>query len=320
MRSRKTTIAIIAAFAAVYVIWGSTYLVIRFAIETLPPFFMASIRFGTAGIVLLAFLMIRGVALPTLPQIRNCALTGAMLLLAGNGGVSWVEQYVPSGIVALVNATIPCWMVLFSVLAGEKRPSGRELLALVIGAAGVVLLMQSGGDLAFASGAPSWVFIVLVVGTCSWALGSVFARRANMPTSPFMATAFQMLFGGLFLCIVGLLNGEATSFQPELISVRSVLALSYLTVFGSIVAFSAYVWLLRIVPASRVASYAYVNPLIAMLLGWLFGNEELSGNSALAAALVVAAVFLITVTPDIIGKARQRVVQLVGLLHRNKVL
>ncbi len=318
--TRATTIAIIAAFAAIYVIWGSTYLVIRFAIETLPPLLMAGIRFGTAGLLLFGFLKIRGLPLPTLRQIGNSAITGGLLLLAGNGIVSWAEQFIQSGVVALMSATIPCWMVLFSAIAGEKKPGVRELFALVIGATGVVLLTQSGGGATPVHGAPPWIFILLLIGNCSWAIGSVFARRANMPKSPFMATAFQMMFGGLFLFLAGLLNGEYAHFHPELISLRSGLALGYLIVFGSITAFSAYVWLLRVVQPSRVASYAYVNPLIAVLLGWLFGNETLNAGTGIAAVLVVVAVFLITITPDLIAKAAKSVVRLVRGLRRNRIL
>ncbi len=317
----KRTIAIIAAFAAIYVIWGSTYLVIRFAIETMPPFLMAGLRFGTAGVVLFVFLKLRGLPLPSPRQMANSAVTGALFLLAGNGGVSWAEQYIPSGIVALMSATIPCWIVLFSVLTGDKKPGIREILALIIGATGVVLLTQSGGHTTVVgTSVPSWVFVILLIGNCSWAIGTVFARRANMPESPFMATAFQMMFGGVFLFLAGLLAGELHTFQPELISLRSGLALAYLIVFGSIIAFSAYVWLLRVVQPSRVASYAYVNPLIAVLLGWLFGNESLSSGTFLAASLVVMAVFLITVTPDMLEKTGKWLTKQADTVRRDKIM
>lgn len=286
---------VMAALGALYLIWGSTYLVIRFAIETLPPLLMAGMRFGTAGIVLYITMRRHGEPLPTTAQMLNCAVTGGLLLLCGNGGVTWAEQYIPSGIAALLNALIPCWMLLFG-MAGRngRRPQTKDVLALLLGVAGVIVLAR---PVSLADGIDTAGMIgmaVVLFGSMCWAAGSLFARQADMPSSPFMSTAMQMMFGGAFLSLAGTLAGEG-AVEPETVSLVSVLSLAYLIIFGSIVAFSAYVWLLRVVPPSRAASYAYVNPLIAVLLGWLVGNEEITLQVLIAAGLIVGAVILVTI-------------------------
>lgn len=315
---RATLWAIVAAFAAVYLIWGSTYLVIRFAIETIPPLLMAGVRFGTAGVVLYIAMRRQGEPLPTGRQMANAAIVGGLLLMMGNGGVSWAEQYIPSGVAALITAMIPCWMVVFAALAGEKRPGMMDIAALVSGAAGVALLAYSGEDTPEI--AASWAVGVVLVGSCCWAFGSMYARGADMPASPLMSTALQMMFGGAMLSAAGSLSGEASAFRPEHVSLSSLLALLYLIVFGSLVAFSAYVWLLRVVPPSRVASYAYVNPLIAVLLGWALGDEPLDAKVGLAAALVVIAVVLITTTPALWRAAGRRVAAWAHDTRRSRIL
>lgn len=307
------------AFGAVYLIWGSTYLIIRFAIDTMPPLLMAGMRFGVAGIILYLIMHWRGERLPSPRQLRNTAITGSLLLLCGNGGVTWAEQFIPSGIAALLNAMIPCWMLLFG-MAGRtgRKPEVKDTIALLFGVAGIIILVQP-ASLLSGIGTMSMVAMgVVLFGSMCWAVGSLFARRADMPTSPFMATAMQMIFGGIFLTIAGLLKGEGTV-NIEAISLQSGLALVYLTIFGSVVAFSAYVWLLRTVHPSRAASYAYVNPLIAVLLGWLFGSEELTPSVLLAAGLIIGAVILVSVPTTTI---RRLIVKISRIFHggRSEVL
>ncbi|HUG02357.1 MAG TPA: EamA family transporter, partial [Longimicrobiales bacterium] len=226
---------VVAAFAAVYLIWGSTYLAIRFAIETLPGFLMAGVRFSVAGALLFAWTRLRGAARPRGAQWRTAAVMGALMLLGGNGAVVWATERVPSGIVALLVATVPLWMVLLDWLHGTgPRPTLRVLLGLAIGFGGAVLLV--GPD---ALGAAHLVDpvrgLAALAGSLSWAAGSIYARRAPQPKSPLVATSGQMLFGGAFLLLLGLGTGEAAEVDPAGFSALSVLSLAYLIVFGAIV-------------------------------------------------------------------------------------
>ncbi len=285
---------VVVAFAAVYVVWGSTYLAIRFAIDTLPPFLMAGVRFLIAGAVLFGFARLRGAPWPSWAQWRSAALIGGMLLLGGNGGVVWAERTVPSGIAALLVASEPLWIVLLDWLPPRPaRPTGRVLLGLGVGFAGVALLIapwEAGGTAVDPVGA-----IVIVLAALSWAAGSLYSRRAELPASPLASTGTQMLTGGVLLTLTGLGAGEAASFDPAAVSLGSVAALAYLIVFGSLVAFTAYVWLMRHVAAPKVATYAYVNPVIAVLLGWLLAGEPIGARTLVAAAVIVGAVALLTV-------------------------
>ncbi|HEU0053573.1 MAG TPA: drug/metabolite exporter YedA [Longimicrobium sp.] len=289
---RPTLAKIMAAFAAVYVIWGSTYLGIRFAIETLPPLAMASARFLVAGGVMYAFLRLRGVPAPTWPQWRASALVGVLLLGFGNGGVVLSEMTIPSGVSALLVAMVPAWMVLIDWLRpGGVRPTLRTVIGLAVGFAGMVLLVGP----ASLSGAMDPVGAgVVVVGSISWAAGSIHSRRANVPASPFMATATEMFTGGVFLMLAAALRGELGSVNVASFSTRSLLALAYLIVFGSLIGFTAYIWLLRVVSPSRVATYAYVNPVVAVCLGWAFASEPITARMLAAAGVIVAAVAIIT--------------------------
>jgi drug/metabolite transporter (DMT)-like permease len=285
---------VVVAFAAVYVVWGSTYLAIRFAIDTLPPFLMAGVRFLVAGAVLFGFARLRGAAWPSWAQWRSATLIGGMLLLGGNGGVVWAERTVPSGIAALLVASEPLWIVLLDWLPPRPaRPSGRVLLGLGVGFAGVALLIapwEAGAAAVDPVGA-----IVIVLAAASWAAGSLYSRRAELPRSPLLSTGTQMLAGGALLTLTGLGAGEAARFDPAAVSLGSVAALAYLIVFGSLVAFTAYVWLMRHVAAPKVATYAYVNPVIAVILGWLLAGEPIGARTLVAAAVILGAVALLTV-------------------------
>ncbi len=285
---------VLAAFAAIYLIWGSTYLGIRFAIETLPPFLMAGVRFIVAGTALYGWLRLRGVPRPTRANWAAAALVGALLLLGGNGIVTWAEQRVPSGLAALLVATVPLWMVLLDWLRpGGTRPSGQVILGLACGLAGMALLIGP-TDLAGNGALDPVGALALVLATLSWSVGSLYSRRASLAQSPLLATGMEMLMGGLLLLAAGSLTGEWARLNLGGVSLLSVAALGYLIVFGSLIAFSAYVWLLRVTTPARAATYAYVNPVVAVFLGWALAGEPLNARILLAAAIIIAAVVIIT--------------------------
>jgi drug/metabolite transporter (DMT)-like permease len=291
---RNRGLMIILAFAAVYIIWGTTYLAIRVAVETIPPFLMAGTRFLLAGTLAMIVLRSRGVELPNRVQIRAAAVIGALLLVGGNGLVTWSELEVPSGAAALVVATEPLWVAVLDWLAfGGPRPGLRQAAGLLLGFAGVGLLI--GPELlSGTSGVSALSWLAIFLAPLLWAFGSLRSRRAALPVNPFMSTTVQMLSGGALLLLAGLATGEVERLNLAAISGRSLSAMLYLAVFGSIVTLSAYVWLLRNVQASRVATYAYVNPVIAVLLGWLVLAETVTIRTGAAMAIIVLAVVLIT--------------------------
>jgi len=293
---RIHTLELVGAFALVYVIWGSTYLAIRFVVEALPPFLTAGIRFLVAGTLLFGWLWIRGIPMPTLSNWRAAAVAGALLLLGGNGGVVWAEQTVPSGVAALILATIPLWMVLAHwVQPGGEKPSVRTMVGIAIGLVGIILLVNPFAGAGEFQVHPAGA-IALALATISWSVGSVYARTADLPDSGLMATAIEMLTGGFFLVLTGTLAGEWPRLTMDSVTTKSLLALGYLIVFGSLIAFSAYVWLLKNATPAKVSTYAYVNPVIAVFLGWLLAGETLNSRIVLSAAIIVFAVFLITIS------------------------
>jgi drug/metabolite transporter (DMT)-like permease len=290
---------IVAAFAAIYIVWGSTYLAIRFAIETLPPFLMAGTRFLVAGALLYAYARARGIARPSAVHWRSATIVGGFLLLGGNGGVVWAEQHVASGIAALLVATVPVWMVLFDWLRpGGARPGRGVLAGLVLGMAGIAILVGpaelAGSGRIHAGGAA-----VLVMASLFWAVGSIWSRHLPLPR-PTLAIAMEMVAGGALLLAFATLVGEPWRLDPGAASLRSVLALLYLIVFGSLIGFTAYIWLLGVVSAARVSTYAFVNPVVAVFLGWALAAEPITVRVLLAAAVIIAAVMVIT-----LARARQ---------------
>ena len=294
MAERAAPLAkVLAAFAAVYLVWGSTYLAIRVAIDTLPPLLMAGARFLLAGAALYAFMRLRGEPAPLRKHWGTTAAIGALLLLLGNGGVVLAERTVPSGVVALLVAMVPLWMVLLEWLRpGGVRPSLRTVVGLVVGFAGMVLLVGPsglGGEPVDPLGAG-----LVLVGSLAWAAGSIYARGAALPKSALLATGMQMAWGGVWLTAAGLLAGEWRGLDPAEFTTRSLLAWGYLVVFGSLVGFTAYIWLLGATSAARVSTYAYVNPVVAVLLGWGLLGEPLSARVIAAAAVIIAAVAVIT--------------------------
>jgi drug/metabolite transporter (DMT)-like permease len=302
--------ALVAGFATLYLVWGSTYLGIKFAVETLPPFLMAGWRFMLAGSVLYLWLRLRGAARPTLRQWASAVVGGALLLLGGNGLVTWAQQQsVPSGVAALIGGTTPIWMVLVSWLFDHgPRPGIRVVLGMSLGFTGVILLLQPRG---LAGQAPALLPLLAVLSApVLWAVGSVYSRRAGSSASTLLASAMQMLAGGGLMLAAGSFKGEWSVAANSAFSLRSLLAFAYLTLVGSLVGFSTYIWLLRKVSAGAVSTHCYVNPLVAVFLGWLLGNETLHPNTLLAAGLIVGAVVLITLARTPLGSpARVRLPQ-----------
>ena len=295
LANRAPRTQILLAFLAVYTIWGSTYLAIRFAVATMPPFLMAGVRFLIAGAILYLWLRLRGAERPKLIHWRSALVIGGLLLLGGNGGVSWAEVHVPSGLAALLVAAVPLWMALFDwIRPGGVRPTGLTLLGLVIGFAGVALLASQ----AESSGTgPQLIGILaLLVATCCWALGSLYARSAPVPSMPLLGTGMEMLAGGAVLVLVAGITGEFGQVHLAAISLKSLLALVFLILFGSLIGYSSYVWLLRHVPAARVSTYAYVNPVVAVFLGWAFASEPITWVTLVSAAVIISSVALITVS------------------------
>jgi drug/metabolite transporter (DMT)-like permease len=296
---RSRALRLVASFAALYLIWGSTYLFIRFADETIPPFLMAGTRFVIAGAVLYIWTRARGAERPGGMYWKSALVVGVLLLVGGNGAVVWVEQVLPSSVAALLISTVPIWIVLLDWLRpGGNIPALPTVGGLLLGFAGVVLLVTAGaakgtGTSASGPNTPLYAVIVLLAAV-SWALGSLYSRSARMPPVPLLGTGMEMLAGGAVLLILGAATGELGQVHLRAISQRSALALFYLIVFGSLVAFTAYIWLLRHAPVARVATYAYVNPVVAVFLGWAFDHEQLSARTLLAAAIIVGGVLVIT--------------------------
>lgn len=293
-RSSAPTTLVVLAFACIYLIWGSTYLAIRFAIETMPPFLMVGVRYIAAGAILYAWVAWRGEATrPSAAQWRAATFFGGCFFLMGNGGVSWAETRIPSGITALMIAMVPLWMTLMETyLRRWSRPTPLATVGLVLGFLGVALLIGPGESLATTAVDPVGA-AALVLATLGWGYGSVHVKDAPHPPSLLQASAMQMISGGLLALFVGLLVGEGRAVHVDRISARSALAFLYLVTFGSIVAFSAYTYLLRVTRPTRVATYAFVNPIVAVFLGWALGGEDVSGRTLAAGAVVIAGVVLI---------------------------
>ncbi|WP_318365074.1 drug/metabolite exporter YedA [Enterobacter sp.] len=284
MRFRQF-LPLIGALFTLYIIWGSTYFVIRLGVESWPPLMMAGVRFLTAGVLLLAFLFATGHRLPPLRPLLNAALIGILLLAVGNGMVTLAEhQNVPSGIAAVVVATVPLFTLCFSRLFGIATRK-IEWLGIAIGLCGIVLL-NSGGNL---SGNP-WGAIMILIGSLSWAFGSVYGSRIVLPTG-MMAGAIEMVTAGIVLLLASLLTGERLTSLPTL---QGFLSVGYLIVFGSIIAINAYMFLIRNTSPAIATSYAYVNPVVAVLLGTGFAGEILSPVEWVALGIIIFAVVLVT--------------------------
>ncbi len=282
------------AFLSIYTIWGSTYLAIRFAIETFPPFLMAATRFLIAGGVLYAWMRLRGAQRPTRANWKAATIIGGLLLLGGNGGVTKAELVIPSSLAAVLITIVPIWMALLELLRKDRIvPTLHVVLALVLGFGGVVLLVGP-GDLAGSGGLNSLWAGVVIFASLSWAIGSVYSRTASLPKTPLLGSGMEMLAGGALLLVASLFSQEWAGFQPGNISLLSLVSFIYLIVFGSLIAFSSYVWLLTKTTTARASTYAYVNPVVAVFLGYSLAGEQLTPRTLLASSVIVIAVVVIT--------------------------
>lgn len=292
--AKRNRTRILVAFAAVYVLWGSTYLFIKYAIETIPPFLLGASRFLVAGLVLYLIARWRGAPKPTAHDWRSAAITGVLMLGMGNGAVMWAERTVPSGVVALIVSTVPIWIVLMDWLRPRGvRPRVPVFLGLALGLAGMVILI--GPKAIIGEGHVDEVgTLILLVGSLGWALGSILTRRFKRAGSPVVFSALQMIAAAGAMAVTAVVLSEWRSFSVSDISLRSALSVAYLVVAGSIVGYTAYIYLLGAVSAAKAATYAYVNPIIAVLLGWAFANESIGARTLIAAGVILGGVAILT--------------------------
>jgi len=281
------------ALIALYIVWGSTYLAIRFAVETIPPFLHAGMRFLISGLILVIWRRAAGDEMPTRPQWKSLAIIGTLLLLGGNGLVSFAEQRIASGIAALIVGTVPLWLVLIEALRpGGVKPTWQGIVGLVVGFGGIYLLIgpsELTGKLQF----DTIGTVAVIFASFFWSLGSIYSRSAKLPKSALMNTGAEMVAGSIPIFLVSLVLGEWQTFSIAQVSTESWLGLIYLITFGSMVGFVAYIWLLQNAPISLVATYAYVNPLVAVLLGNWFAQEALTSRILLAAGIIIGSVIFI---------------------------
>jgi len=300
-----TRIRIIIAFAALYLVWGSTYLGIRFAIESIPPFLMAGARFLLAGLIMFAIAWSQGECKSSWANWRVSLAVGACLLLAGNGGVTISEQYIDTGLAALIVAIVPIYIVILGWATGlASRPAPIVWLGLVGGFIGVGVLL--GPALRFSSNGgrhPAIGMSILLVSSFIWSAGSLYSRSAKHAASPFLTAAQQMLCGGLLLLLAGIVTGELQRFHPDSISPRSLGAFVYLIIIGAVVGYTAYIWLLRHCDPAKVSTYAYVNPIVAVLLGAGFAGEALTTRVLIAGALIIGSVAIVITTQQLRARA-----------------
>jgi len=288
---------VVASFGAVYVVWGSTYLAIRYAVASMPPMLMAGSRFAISGAILYAWARLRGAAKPTAAEWRTAAITGLLLICIGNGSVAWAERRVPSGLAALLVAVVPLWMVLLDwIRPGGTRPRAAVVAGVIIGLVGLVVLV--GRDTLTGGGHGSVDALgagVLVAASMSWAIGSVYNRHGARPDSAAMSTALQMLGGSVALLALGFALGETSDVNVASITTASWVGWIYLVTFGALVGFTAYIFLLKTVSPAKASTYAYVNPIVAVILGWAVAGESVTPRTVLAAAIILGGVAMITI-------------------------
>jgi drug/metabolite transporter (DMT)-like permease len=291
---QKNRLAVLLAFAALYLIWGSTYLAIALAIQSIPPFLMAGTRFFLAGVIMYALVRIGGAARPQATTWRSAAIIGGCLLLCGNGGVTISEKWVPTGLASLIVATVPIDIALLGWIAGiARRPAALVWVGLAGGFVGVALLI--GPALATPSTSSHFALgmLILLVGSFIWSAGSLYSLKAKSSPSLFLAAGQQMICGGALLLLLGLAIGEMRHFDLQAVSGISLNAFAYLVLVGALIGYTAYFWLLRHCDPAKVATYAYVNPVVAVILGVFFHNERLTTRAIAAAALIVGSIALV---------------------------
>ncbi len=294
------------AFAAVYVLWGSTYLALRFVLESMPPFLMAGFRFVSAGSIMLLLARLNKHAWPTRHELKNTAFIGFMLLVIGNGGVVWAEQYINSSITALIITIEPVWVVLLLWMKNQQhKPSPVVWIGIFLGIAGMFVLIGPSDLGQVEQLNPLGVGLLLLSSIC-WAVGSVYALNNQLPSSAYMNTGFQMLIAGGIFFLIGTGNSEWSRFDISEITTRSILGFLYLIIFGSLIGFTSYNYIIKKANPTSASTYAYVNPVIAVFLGWWLGNERVSMQTIFAAALLVSAVVIIIMKPTLKFKTLYR--------------
>lgn len=291
---------VLAAFAALYLIWGSTYLGIRIGIQSIPPFFLVGTRFLVAGAILYCWCLSKGEKAPSLKIFGTMSVGGVLMLFMGNGAVSWAEQYLPSGIAAIIVATVPLWFILLDKSQWKYHFSNKIIiLGILVGFAGVLLLFAGKGSVDFLGDKMKLIsFFVLLTGTVAWATGSLYSKYKKVEASVTMKAAVQMLAAGIVSILAGLLGGEQNHIVLSQISWQSITALFYLIIMGSLIGYMSYIWLLSVRPASIVGTYAYVNPVVAVFLGWLIADEQITIQQIIALGVILAGVILVNFAPE----------------------
>jgi drug/metabolite transporter (DMT)-like permease len=298
------------ALIALYIVWGSTYLGIKFAIETIPPFLHAGIRFLISGLILVIWQRAAGYPLPTRKQWISVAIIGTLLLLGGNGLVAWAEQSIPSGIAALIIASVPMFLVIGEAIRPNGvKPNWQGIVGLLVGFVGIFILVGPSEISGSATKLNPFGVMALLAACLFWATGSIYSKTADLPKSSLMSTGAQMLTASISLFIVSLISGELHGWDVTAVSARSLYGLSYLILVGSLVGFVSYGWLLQNAPISLVSTYAYVNPIVAVLLGTLFANELLEPRIWLATGIIIGAVIFINSTRPKINYVAEEIVE-----------
>lgn len=295
--NRRKIVTMVIALMSLYLFWGGTYLGMKFAIQSIPPFLMAGLRFSIAGWILYIAFRLKGEKNPSKEEWKNAGIVGALLLLGGNGVVAWAEQQVPSSIASVLIATVPIWIIAFTSIGAKKIPSIGSILGIVLGLSGISILVWNSST---GSSQTSNIFgmSAIIFASISWSAGSMYSRKAKLPSSPLLSTGLQMIVGGMLLLIVAAFHGDYRGFHPTYISTQSWIAMGYLILFGSLIAYTSYIWLIKNAEPSVVSTYAFVNPIVAVFLGWLLAGEKIGVNSFVAAGLIIIAVIIITIYRD----------------------
>ena len=281
------------AFFAVYVCWGMTYLAMRVAVMSMPPHLLSGTRFVLAGLLLYGWTRAKGEPAPSVREWRAATIVGAFLLLGGNASVAWAEQRVPSGLAAVLIAVAPIWMVGLEWAKGGPRPTRHVVAGLLLGLAGIALLVSSRAEAD--SRVDLFGALILILASASWAWGSVWSKTATLPKSPFLATSMEMIGGGMLLLLTAGITGQFHEFDPGKVSLEAALSWVYLVIFGSLVGFTAYIWLLGVTSIAKAGTYAYVNPIVAVFLGWAILGEAVTSRMLLAAGVILVGVALVNV-------------------------
>ncbi len=291
---------VIAAFAALYIIWGSTYLAILIAIKSIPPFLMAGGRFITAGLILYTWCRLQGEATPDVKSVGNISISGILLLFIGNCSLVWVEQYLPTGFAAIVIATVPLWFVILDKRQWKFHFANKQIIVgLLIGFAGILSLFAGKSSIDFSGNKMQLIsFFVLVIGSISWATGSLYAKYKKSNGSNGMKAAIQMMVAGIASLIVALFNGELQHFAWSNVSAQAIMAVVYLITFGSLIGYMSFVWLMSVRPPSLVGTYAYVNPVVAVFLGWLIANEQITWHQVIALLIILTGVIIVNFSKE----------------------